>query len=166
MSALELKPCPFCGGDAVETRPSDVHCKDVMCAGYKTRHMSASQWNTRAYICGPTQDERVKALEAENARLRDHARRVLAQKEQQFARAEAAEVERDALRAELEEVVGVAARLADWAALDSAPDHSDWNAAIEAAADKAYLQADIDARPQALSEAIRALKKGQTNDTE
>ena len=44
-----------------------------------------------------------------------------------------------------------------------APDHSEWDAAIEAAADKAYLQADIDARPQALSEAIRALKKGQTN---
>jgi len=46
------------------------------------------------------------------------------------------------------------------AALEPAPDHSDWDAAIEAAADKAYLQADIDARPQAISEAIRALKKG------
>ena len=53
------------------------------------------------------------------------------------------------------------------AALESAPDarQEGWNAAIEAAADKAYLQADIDARPQALSEAIRALKKGPRHDT-
>ena len=51
--------------------------------------------------------------------------------------------------------------------LEPAPDarQEGWNAAIEAAADKAYLQADIDARPQALSEAIRAIKKGPRHDT-
>ena len=46
------------------------------------------------------------------------------------------------------------------AALEPAPDHSEWNAALEAAAKAAeqYLDDQIDAK------GIRALKKGQTDD--
>ena len=59
------------------------------------------------------------------------------------------------------------------AALDFAPDHSDWNAAIEAAAkvvpqgwcqpSTSHIEMDVDLG-QGIQEAIRALKKGQTND--
>lgn len=49
------------------------------------------------------------------------------------------------------------------AALEPAPDHSDWNAAIEAAAKVAREMADLHG-PNGSEAAIRQLKKGQTND--
>ena len=96
MSAPELKPCPFCKGGETRIDPqgqtwrgqgySDpicwrlVHfCKGILPDDYVTNRMELrartqdqciEAWNTRADLCTPT-DERVKALEAENARLRD-----------------------------------------------------------------------------------------------
>ena len=88
MSAPELKPCPFCGGGETRIDPqgqtwrgqgySDpicwrlVHfCKGILPDGYVTNRMELrartqeqciEAWNTRANLCDPTQDERVKAL--------------------------------------------------------------------------------------------------------
>lgn len=71
--APELKPCPFCGGEAVESRPGDVHCKDGLCAGYKTRHMRAEQWNTRADLAeAATLDSVRAALEGAVNPILDH----------------------------------------------------------------------------------------------
>lgn len=73
----ELKPCPFCGETSLTIEDNqmvqDVHvlCKDC---GAKTsfdgiRYSVASRWNVR-----PVEDalqRHIKALEAENRRLRD-----------------------------------------------------------------------------------------------
>ena len=48
-------------------------------------------------------------------------------------------------------------------ALEPAPDHETWNAAIEAAAKVAQSYGCCHV-PQEIAEEIRALKKGQTND--
>ena len=58
-------------------------------------------------------------------------------------------------------------------ALEPAPDHADWNAALEAAAQAvpsgwcqpstSHIEMDVDLG-QGIQEAIRQLKKGQTND--
>ena len=75
MSAPELKPCPFCGGEAALTNREMPGCAFVICMGCQAQgddgsiERVAAKWNTRADLCTPT-DERVKALEAENARLR------------------------------------------------------------------------------------------------
>lgn len=60
----ELKPCPFCGGEAEivdngEVRTNkyyfvDVNCKDMNCRGYsscleyKTKQQAIEAWNRRA----------------------------------------------------------------------------------------------------------------------
>ena len=88
MSAPELKPCPFCGGGETHIDPqgqiwrgmkySDpicyrlVHfCKGILPDEYVTNRMelrarteaqAIEAWNTRADLCDPTQDERVRAL--------------------------------------------------------------------------------------------------------
>ena len=50
----KLKPCPFCGGDAITT-PSVVdrlvmyaHCKDHTCPGWTVSRTNAAYWNLRA----------------------------------------------------------------------------------------------------------------------
>jgi Lar family restriction alleviation protein len=75
MSTPELKPCPFCGGEAeatnyvVEAAVSCTQCRasivrehgqydDTGCA------KAIAAWNRRADLCDPMQDERVKALVA------------------------------------------------------------------------------------------------------
>ena len=47
----------------------------------------------------------------------------------------------------------------NWIAQQPAPDHSDWNAAIEAAVDKLNIYGDLGGM-----EIVLSLKKGQTND--
>ena len=96
MSAPELKPCPnpFCkksrGLQIVwDLYRRRIHCIDCGIKGPSSAGkisatvsepfldaQAAYAWNTRADLCAkseaisPTQDERVRALEAENARLR------------------------------------------------------------------------------------------------
>jgi hypothetical protein len=50
----DLKPCPFCGGDAI-ARPSVVcdqwlyaYCKDHTCQGWTVSRCPPARWNTRA----------------------------------------------------------------------------------------------------------------------
>lgn len=50
----ELKPCPFCGGEAI-ARPSVVcdqglyvYCKDHTCQGWTVSRCPPVRWNTRA----------------------------------------------------------------------------------------------------------------------
>jgi hypothetical protein len=65
MSAPELKPCPFCGGEAEMIVPRDGKNPYVMCTqNYCTQpHPDCvERWNTRADLCDPLQDERVKEL--------------------------------------------------------------------------------------------------------
>ena len=66
----DLLSCPFCGGEAVQTRPADVHCKNSLCAGYKTRHMRPEEWNTRADLNAAALAER-DALRARVERLEE-----------------------------------------------------------------------------------------------
>ena len=54
MTAPELKPCPFCGGEAI-TSPSVVdrqvlyaHCKDHTCPGWTVSRCPPVRWNRRA----------------------------------------------------------------------------------------------------------------------
>jgi hypothetical protein len=84
MSAPELRPCPFCGGKAriLESWLSS-NCFCPSCCGelgqcpgenmeqyeqagfaaeYRTEAEAITAWNTRADLCDPLQDERVKAL--------------------------------------------------------------------------------------------------------
>ena len=69
MSAPELKPCPFCGGEAALTNREMPGCAFVICMGCQAQgddgsiERVAAKWNTRADLCTPT-DEQVKALEA------------------------------------------------------------------------------------------------------
>ena len=77
MSAPELKPCPFCGGKKLYAEYNEFGGLVVLCANCEAHGPSSeadkeqilAAWNTRADLCNPT-DERVKELEAENARLR------------------------------------------------------------------------------------------------
>ena len=60
----ELKPCPFCGGDAEITKWHEgyfVECKKQRCGGtigaYKTEEEAIEAWNTRAErTCKAEQD--------------------------------------------------------------------------------------------------------------
>ena len=57
MNMSELKPCPFCGGEAtIEDNGDfvDVSCKDMFCRGwtscleFKTKQQAIEAWNRRA----------------------------------------------------------------------------------------------------------------------
>ena len=69
MSAPELKPCPFCGGEADIDHDHTVEenhaygCR-ICSVWFDTFNAddAISAWNRRADLCDPTQDERVKAL--------------------------------------------------------------------------------------------------------
>ena len=76
----------------------------------------------------PSDDQLVKRLRDE-ATSREGLDRLDTLEDEAADRIEALSAERDALKAELAELAEVAARLADWAALDSAPDHAEWDAA-------------------------------------
>lgn len=50
----ELKPCPFCGGEAIST-PAVIdrtimyaHCRDHRCPGWTVSRCTSNYWNTRA----------------------------------------------------------------------------------------------------------------------
>jgi Lar family restriction alleviation protein len=79
MSAPELKPCPFCGGEADFNIGEQgnglpwhyIECSECSACGpnieYAAHNIAvkeclAEAWNTRADLCDPMQDERVKAL--------------------------------------------------------------------------------------------------------
>jgi len=72
MSAPELKPCPFCG-DTMEMNcagyANHTH-QNPLCPISQMGFTDLLKWNTRADLCDSTQDERVRALVAENARLK------------------------------------------------------------------------------------------------
>jgi Lar family restriction alleviation protein len=72
MSAPELKPCPFCG-EAASMRDDTYHktavfisCGTLGCFGSdqwdEEEADAVKAWNTRADLCDPMQDERVKRL--------------------------------------------------------------------------------------------------------
>ena len=44
----DLKPCPFCGGDAVKVDGFTVACAHGLCIGWTVRRASPHEWNTRA----------------------------------------------------------------------------------------------------------------------
>ena len=78
--APELRPCPFCNSEAeannyaIEAAVTCVKCGASIVRAHglfdDTGFADAiTAWNVRADLCTPI-DERVKALEAENARLR------------------------------------------------------------------------------------------------
>lgn len=55
---IELKPCPFCGGEAEITKWYEgyfVECREQHCGGtigaYKTEAEAIEAWNTRAKGC-------------------------------------------------------------------------------------------------------------------
>ena len=73
LTAPELKPCPFCGGKAELWRahPHPGRAAWISCMGkcsvlvskeHKTDAEAIAAWNTRADLCDPMQDARVKAL--------------------------------------------------------------------------------------------------------
>ena len=78
----------------------------------------------------------------------------------------------DAPCAEVIEIIALSTEARILAALDADPDHGEWNAAIEAAAKVVEVcdwghHWNLDGEyvdPSDLSDAIRAIKKGQTND--
>lgn len=45
----DLKPCPFCGGEALKLPSVKVTCKDF-CRSFHNRTIPESDWNTRAEI--------------------------------------------------------------------------------------------------------------------
>ena len=64
MSAPELKPCPFCKSRGID-RDSYWHrnyCTNCGARGPAAGNTVNADWNTRADLCDPTQDERVKRL--------------------------------------------------------------------------------------------------------
>lgn len=49
MTAPELLPCPFCGGEAmIGLKDQTVWCPDHHCAGWSVNRVSVAAWNTRA----------------------------------------------------------------------------------------------------------------------
>ena len=80
MSAPELKPCPFCGGEALARRREEpngdayavVECADcyaetpIAMAWHEKIEDCLPEaikvWNTRADLCDPARDARVRAL--------------------------------------------------------------------------------------------------------
>jgi Lar family restriction alleviation protein len=69
---IDLKPCPFCGGEAHFERIGDrrqstiISCEDCgACLENGETFNHGTSWNTRADAT------RISALEAENARLRE-----------------------------------------------------------------------------------------------
>ena len=65
----------------------------------------------------------------------------------------------DAPCAEIIEIIALSTEARILSALERAPDHSEWNAAIEAAVDKLNIYGDLGGM-----EIVLSLKKGQTND--
>jgi hypothetical protein len=65
----ELKPCPFCGGEAacIEETAWVIGCFNGQCAAEPSvwepsKEMAITAWNTRADLAIPLDDPRVKAL--------------------------------------------------------------------------------------------------------
>jgi len=56
----DIKPCPFCGGPAIDDRGGDVHCQNERCPGWDMWRCATEKWNTRADLV--LADPRVKAL--------------------------------------------------------------------------------------------------------
>lgn len=73
VDAIKLKPCPFCGGEAILTTTNYgsmiATCKDCFVDGGATgcSKTASDSWNARPYT---------EKLEAENARLREALGRV------------------------------------------------------------------------------------------
>lgn len=59
----QLKPCPFCGGEAreIESLFASIYCADCGVMGPKYLHMNQAikHWNTRAYQTKEKENEDV-----------------------------------------------------------------------------------------------------------
>ena len=89
MIAPELKPCPFCKSRGIDR---DLYWHRNYCTNCGARGPAAgntvnADWNTRADLCDPTQDERVKALvDAAIAEYTAANKRVTSRERKQYIR--------------------------------------------------------------------------------
>ena len=76
--APELLPCPWCGPSAKRKphlhKSKGVKCHECGAWGPAFDHSHCTEWNTRADLCDPMKDERVKRLVKASARLEYVAR--------------------------------------------------------------------------------------------
>jgi len=73
--AVELLPCPFCGGESKLWRWNDVSCINEACPGSMMRHCGAEKWNRRATDAAPLAALAMRdaaALCAKNSSIRWH----------------------------------------------------------------------------------------------
>ncbi len=117
MTASELKPCPFCGGDKNTICKTDydggdsyaVSCRYPECHGaiftlgygyFATKAEAIAAWNTRADLSRDLEQARQDIADLRQAvrYANDHADQAKSERDAAIARAEKAEADRDEWR--------------------------------------------------------------------